>query len=78
MAGLWAAVGRAEPAARLFGAERALRTGVAAPWFVERYEQDVAAARAARGEAAFAAAWAEGQAMTLEQAVADALGDEAD
>jgi hypothetical protein len=33
----------------------------------------MAAARAALGEEAFAAAWAEGQAMTLEEAVAYAL-----
>src|SRR5262249_30758393 len=31
---------------------------------------------AALDEAAFAAAWAEGEAMTLEEAIADALGDE--
>ena len=35
----------------------------------------MAAARAALGEAAFAAAWAAGRALTLEQAVAEALGD---
>jgi hypothetical protein len=32
--------------------------------------------RAALGEAAFAAAWAAGQALTLEEAVAEALTDE--
>jgi hypothetical protein len=35
-------------------------------------------ARAALGEATFAAAWAAGQAMTLEQAIADALGEGGD
>ena len=35
----------------------------------------LAAARAALGPAAFAATWAEGRALTLEQAVADALAD---
>ena len=34
--------------------------------------------RAALGEAAFAVARAEGQALTLEQAVAEALADEAE
>ncbi len=38
-------------------------------------EQLRAQARAALGEAAAAAAWAEGQAMSLEQAVAEALAD---
>jgi hypothetical protein len=33
----------------------------------------VATVRAALGEEAFAAAWAEGRAVTLDQAVADAL-----
>jgi hypothetical protein len=37
------------------------------------YDRDVAVARAQLGETAFAAAWAEGRAMTLEQAVAYAL-----
>jgi hypothetical protein len=36
------------------------------------YER-LAAARATQGEATFAAAWAEGQALTWEQAVAEAL-----
>ena len=39
-----------------------------APGFLER-------ARAALGDTAYAAAWAAGQAVTLEQAVADALED---
>jgi uncharacterized protein (DUF2336 family) len=34
--------------------------------------------RAALGDAAYDAAWDEGQAMTLEEAVADALGGDAD
>jgi hypothetical protein len=37
------------------------------------YEAAVAAARAALGADAFAAAWAEGRALPLEQAVAEAL-----
>jgi len=37
------------------------------------FERHVASVRAALGDAAFAAAWAKGRAMPLEQAVADAL-----
>ena len=48
-------------------------------WLVPQSEQDVAAARAALGETAFAAAWAAGRAATLEEAVrtADALARDA-
>jgi tetratricopeptide (TPR) repeat protein len=41
---------------------------------VEEYERTVAEGRAALGEAAFAAAWAEGRAMSLDAAAAYALG----
>jgi hypothetical protein len=37
------------------------------------YERTVAEGRATLGEAAFAAAWTEGRAMSLDQAVAYAL-----
>ncbi len=37
------------------------------------YEQDIGAGRAQLDEATYAAAWAKGRAMTLEQAVAYAL-----
>jgi hypothetical protein len=37
------------------------------------YERGVAAARALLDQATFAAAWAAGRAMTLEQAIAEAL-----
>jgi predicted ATPase len=62
--------------ARLFGAAEGLRR--ATGWVIgsihrDDYPQRVTAARAALGEAAFAAAWAEGRAMSLEAAVADAL-----
>jgi len=42
---------------------------------VERpdYDRAVAAARAQLGEVAFSSGWAEGRAMTLEQAVENAL-----
>ncbi len=60
-------------AARLWGASEALRNAMGTPiWPVYRadYERSVAAAHAQLGEQAFAAAWAEGLAMTLEQALA--------
>ena len=72
LAGLATEQGQPERAARLFGAAEALRQSIGAPlppteWAA--YERDVAVARARLGEDAFAAAWAEGWAMPLEQAV---------
>jgi predicted ATPase/DNA-binding SARP family transcriptional activator len=63
-------------AARLWGATEALRASSGASLSLAervRYERSVAAARAQIDEATFAAAWAAGRAMTLEQAVAYAL-----
>jgi hypothetical protein len=40
-----------------------------------RLARRLGAVRAASGAAAFTSAWAQGRAMTLEQAVADALED---
>jgi predicted ATPase/DNA-binding CsgD family transcriptional regulator len=60
-------------AARLWGVAEALRDalGVPIPPVVRiMYEQTVAAARAQLGEETFAATWAEGRMMTLEQALA--------
>jgi len=65
-----------ERAARLWGAAERLRQAIGcrpAPAARATYERAVAAARAQLDEATFAAAWAEGQAMTLEQAIAYAL-----
>jgi non-specific serine/threonine protein kinase len=75
-ASLEAAVGRLEPAARLFGAVARWQaaTGVANLfWLGPGYDRDLAAARSELADAVFAAAWAAGQAMPLEQAVAEAL-----
>jgi predicted ATPase/DNA-binding XRE family transcriptional regulator len=73
-----AAQGQPEKAARLCGASAAVREELGTPLspFV-RADHDHAAnaARAALGEDAFAAAWAVGQAMSLEEAIADALDD---
>jgi predicted ATPase len=75
--------GGLERTARLFGAAAALRgsltdaasrgSSLGPTVSRDEYERQVAATRAALGEAAFAAAWAEGQAMTRERAIAYAL-----
>jgi hypothetical protein len=67
---------RKQRAARLFGAAAALREAIGAPLPpVEHaaYDRSVAALRAALPEAAFAAAWAEGRRMTVDQAIDTAL-----
>ena len=77
-AGLMAVQGKAQRAARLFGAAEALRTAISAPMVhfdQPEHERDLAAAREQLSGAAFAAAYAEGQAMSLEQAIACALDD---
>jgi non-specific serine/threonine protein kinase len=66
-------------AARILAATELLRTLYDAP--IPRldypdYVQAVTALRSHLGESAFAAAWAEGRSMTLEQAVAYALGEQ--
>jgi tetratricopeptide (TPR) repeat protein len=64
-------------AARLFGAAERLREDIELPLTVverDRYERHVAAVRSAmRDDAMFAAAWAEGRAWTLDEAVRYAL-----
>ncbi len=63
-------------AARLFGAAEAASADAALLWLgLERaeYDQTVATVRTQLGEDAFAAAWASGRALTIEQAVAYAL-----
>ena len=79
LAGVVAAGGAGDIAARLWGAASAVRgvEGWPLPPVVRAdYDRDVAAARTQFGETAFAAAWAEGRAMTLEQAIAYALEDD--
>jgi hypothetical protein len=73
--------GQYRRAARLFGAASAMpRVSGYAFLFADSAgaEEDLAAARRALGEAAFVAAWAEGRAMTVEQALEYALAGEAD
>ena len=69
----------ARRAARLLGAAAAQFEAIGAVmWPADRfeYQRNLAAIRAVLGEAAFAAAWAEGQALTLEQAIAEAFPGE--
>jgi predicted ATPase/class 3 adenylate cyclase len=70
-----------ERAARLFGAAAALREAgrwPQPPAHRADYELAAAATRSVIGEEGFAAAWSEGQAMTLEEAVAYALEEDPD
>jgi hypothetical protein len=63
-------------AARLWGTAEALRDGMGTPIppaYRADYERSVAGARSQLGEQAFAAAWEEGRAMTVEQVVNEAL-----
>jgi predicted ATPase/DNA-binding SARP family transcriptional activator len=67
----------ARAAARLFGAAAALRDAIGAPVPPRNQAAYVRQTRRARemlGEAAFAAAWEEGRAMALEEAIRVALG----
>jgi predicted ATPase/DNA-binding CsgD family transcriptional regulator len=72
------AVARGEPerAARLFGAAAALQVAsglLVGPAFRATQERDVAAARAALGEEAFAAGWTDGTALPMLAAVTEAI-----
>jgi tetratricopeptide (TPR) repeat protein len=80
LAGLAARQQRPARAARLFGAAETLREAIGAPLPPSErvdYDRDVAGARAQLGEEAFAAAWAAGRAMTVEQAISEALAEDA-
>jgi predicted ATPase/class 3 adenylate cyclase/Tfp pilus assembly protein PilF len=79
LAGLAARQQRPARAAQLFGAAETLREAIGAPLPPSErvdYDRDVAGARAQLDEATFAAAWAQGCAMTLEQAIELALDEE--
>jgi hypothetical protein len=72
------AEGGRERATQLFGAAETLReaqsVAINLPYLAE-YERETAALRAEMGEEAFAAAWAEGRALRLEQAVKLAISN---
>jgi predicted ATPase/DNA-binding SARP family transcriptional activator len=76
-AALRVAEGEPREGARLYGAAQALREVLAAPLHPgerRRYERNMEAARARLDEERFRAAWADGRAMPLEEAIACALG----
>ena len=76
MAGVIGATGRTIAAVQLFGAAEALRTAFGMPRrpvHQAAYAHALAAIQAQLDAQAFTAAWAEGQAMPLEQAIAYAL-----
>jgi DNA-binding NarL/FixJ family response regulator len=76
LAGVAVTQGLVEQGARLFGACQALRESMGWPLalvYRANYEHDVGAARAQLDEATFAAAWAAGRALSLEQVIAEAL-----
>ena len=79
LAGVASAQGQPERAARLFGAAEATRRLIGVPLPPSErphYERLVAAVRTQLDEGTFAAAWTAGQALSLEQAIAEALGEE--
>jgi non-specific serine/threonine protein kinase len=78
VAGVDAASGRLERAARLDGAVAALRAqlnAAVAPWEYDDHGRDLDVARAALGAETWAAARAAGAALPLEAAIAEALAD---
>ncbi len=76
-AGIALARGQAPRAARLFGAATALREAIGYRMSTSEqagYEREVAAVREAMGDL-FEAAWAAGEALSLERAIAEALAE---
>jgi non-specific serine/threonine protein kinase len=81
LAAVAAARDRSERAARLLGAAASLREAIALPPDpADRpaLEATVAGTRMALGEAGFAAAWEAGRALSLDEAVAEALSEKAE
>jgi non-specific serine/threonine protein kinase len=77
LAAVAAATGDSSRGVRLFGAAESLRQTMGIPpvsFATDEYDRHTAAARDPLGDEAFQAAWAEGQGMSLDDAVAYALG----
>ncbi len=78
MAMVYRALGNAALAAHLWGAAQALRDAMGAPVPPNeraRYKREMELVRTQLGDNGFEHAYAEGHSMTIEQAVADALGE---
>jgi hypothetical protein len=76
LAGVATVRGQFERAVQLFSASAAARAEIGAPWTpVERsrYEPMIAQTRSVLDETIWVTAWAEGQAMTLEQIITYAV-----
>jgi DNA-binding CsgD family transcriptional regulator len=76
LAGVAGAIGQPEQAARLLGTTATLFTAIGAVMETSYridYDRTLAAVRAQLDSAAFDAAWIKGQAMTMEQAISEAL-----
>ena len=70
------ATGQFEQAARLYGAASALRARIDTPipwWFEAEYRQELERSRTGLSPDRFAAAWDDGQALTIEEALEEAL-----
>jgi predicted ATPase len=78
LAGVFGAMGQPERAARLFGAAEALVPEADATTYDsnrEDYARSVASVRAQLDERSFAAGWAEGRTLPVDQVVSEALAD---
>ena len=78
LAQVWLDLHRPERAVTLLGAASQLRGAMGLPLLpVDKpgYEQVLASVRASLTDAAFAAAWAAGEALSAEESVADALAE---
>ncbi len=76
LAGIAMAQGQSEKAVRMFGAAAVLRSSIGSvidPVDQARYKKNINSLRAKLGRKRFKAAWDEGHAMTMEQAIAYAL-----
>ena len=70
------ATGQFERAARLYGAASALRARIDTPipwWFEAEYQRELDRSRQALSARRFASAWSAGEAMSIEQALEEAL-----